>query len=122
MRRGKFLGVGSLRTRETACTALWHAYTWCVAVVVQVEQMYSLQHIFRVTGDLSILDRHERIQYNSLPGTITPTSWAHQYLQQANEINALYGLKDHVWQTDGADSTGFGVAPNFGITTPHPAS
>ena len=63
------------------------------------------------------LDRHERIQYNSLPGTITPTSWAHQYLQQANEINALYGLKDHVWQTDGGDSTGFGVEPNFGCCT-----
>ena len=40
-----------------------------------------------------------------------------RYLQQANEINALYGQKDHPWQTDGADSTGFGVAPNFGCCT-----
>ena len=82
-----------------------------------VEQMYSLQHMFRVQGDPSFLDRCERIAYNALPATITPDMWQHQYLQQANEINALYGIKDHVWQTDGADSTGFGVEPNFGCCT-----
>ena len=43
--------------------------------------------------------------------------WQHQYLQQSNEINALYDIRDHVWQTDGADSTGFGVEPNFGCCT-----
>jgi hypothetical protein len=82
-----------------------------------VEQMYSLQHNFRVLGDPYFLDRYERIAFNSLPGTISPDQWQHQYLQQANEINAKYGLKQHVWQTDGADSTGMGVAPNFGCCT-----
>ena len=82
-----------------------------------VEQMYSLQHMFRVHGDVDFLDRCERIAYNSLPGTISPDMWQHQYLQQANEINGLYGQKEHVWQTDGIDSTGFGVAPNFGCCT-----
>jgi len=82
-----------------------------------VEQMYSLQHNFRVLGDPYFLDRYERIAYNALPGTISPDQWQHQYLQQANEVNAKYGLKQHVWQTDGADSTGFGVAPNFGCCT-----
>lgn len=82
-----------------------------------VEQMYSLQHMFRVHGDPSYLDRCERIAYNALPGTITPDMWQHQYLQQANEINALYGESKHPWQTDGPDSTGFGVAPNFGCCT-----
>ena len=82
-----------------------------------VEQMYSLQHNFRVLGDTVFLDRYERIAFNSLPGTISPDQWQHQYLQQANEINAKYGLKQHVWQTDGDDSTGFGVAPNFGCCT-----
>ena len=82
-----------------------------------VEQMYSLQHMFRVHGDTVFLDKCERIAYNSLPATLTSDMWAHQYLQQANEINALYGQKDHVWQTDGPDSTGFGVAPNFGCCT-----
>ena len=73
-----------------------------------VEQMYSLQHMFRVHGDPYFIDRTERIAYNSLPATLTSDMWAHQYLQQANEINAEYGQKDHVWQTDGPDSTGFG--------------
>lgn len=82
-----------------------------------VEQMYSLQHMFRVHGDPYFLDRCERIAYNSLPATLSSDMWAHQYLQQANEITALYGQKEHVWQTDGPDSTGFGVAPNFGCCT-----
>jgi len=82
-----------------------------------VEQMYSLQHNFKVLGDVSFLDRLERIAFNSLPGTLDPTQWQHQYLQQANEINARYGIAKHVWQTDGDDSTGFGVAPNFGCCT-----
>jgi hypothetical protein len=82
-----------------------------------VEQMYSLQHMFRVHGDPYFLDRCERIAYNSLPATLTGDMWAHQYLQQANEITALYGQKEHVWQTDGPDSTGMGVAPNFGCCT-----
>eukprot|EP00662_Eupelagonemidae_sp_cell21_P043791 gene43791-59714_t len=58
-----------------------------------------------------------RIAYNALPATLTPDMWAHQYLQQVNEIVAAYGEKMHVWQTDGPDSTGFGVAPNFGCCT-----
>lgn len=82
-----------------------------------VEQMYSLQHMFRVHGDVMFMDRQERIAFNSLPGTLTADMWQHQYLQQANEINALYGQTHHPWETDGADSTGFGVAPNFGCCT-----
>ena len=82
-----------------------------------VEQMYSLQYMFRVEGDPALVDRMERIAYNALPGTITADSWQHQYLQQANEINASYDTNPHVWQTDGGASTGFGVAPNFGCCT-----
>ena len=82
-----------------------------------VEQMYSLQHMFRVHGDPFFIDKCERIAYNSLPATLSSDMWAHQYLQQANEINAMYAQKEHVWQTDGPDSTGFGVAPNFGCCT-----
>ena len=82
-----------------------------------VEQMYSLQHMFRVHGDARHLDRCETIAFNALPGTLTADMWQHQYLQQANGINARYDIKDHVWQTDGPDSTGFGVAPNFGCCT-----
>ena len=46
--------------------------------------------------------------------TSIPIQAMTNYGGQANEINARYGIAKHVWQTDGADSTGFGVAPNFG--------
>merc|ERR1711957_989927 len=76
-----------------------------------VEQMYSLQYMFRVEGDPTFLDRMERIAYNVLPGTITADSWQHQYLQQVNEINASYNTNPHVWQTDGDASTGVQYFP-----------
>jgi hypothetical protein len=82
-----------------------------------VEQMYSLGIMFQIQGDVRFLDRLEAIAFNSWPGTVTPDMWQHQYLQQSNEINALYDTTPHVWQTDGAQATGFGVAPNFGCCT-----
>jgi len=42
--------------------------------------------------------------------------WAHQYLQQANEINAEQ-VDPHIWVTDGDQSTIFGLAPNYGCCT-----
>lgn len=63
------------------------------------------------------MDRVERVAYNALPGTITPSMWQHQYLQLANELNAAYGEKEHSWNADGPDSTGMGVEPNFGCCT-----
>ena len=82
-----------------------------------VEQMYSLQASFRQFGDVSYIDRAERIALNALPGTISSDMWQHQYLQQVNSISASYNQTNHVWQTDGLNSTGFGVAPNFGCCT-----
>lgn len=82
-----------------------------------VEQMFSLEVAFQITGDVSLLDRLERIAYNALPGIITPDVWQHQYLLQSNEINASYNTNPHVWMTDGVQATGFGVAPNFGCCT-----
>lgn len=54
--------------------------------------------------------------YNALPATITPDMWAHQYLQQSNEMNAVHS-DDHVWVFDGPDSTLYGLAPNYGCCT-----
>ncbi|KAJ9470544.1 hypothetical protein DIPPA_18533 [Diplonema papillatum] len=82
-----------------------------------VEQMYSLEVSFHQFGDVKILDLAERISFNALPATLTPDMWQHQYLQQANEILAAYSVTPHVWWTDGDDSTGFGVEPNFGCCT-----
>ena len=68
-----------------------------------VEQMYSLGIIYQVQGDPYFMDRLERIAFNAWPGTTTDDLWQHQYLQQANEINAMYDTNPHVWATDGAD-------------------
>ena len=72
-----------------------------------VEQLYSLERNFLVMGDPMFMDRLERIAFNALPGTMTADMWGHQYLQQADSYNAAYDLQDHVWQTDGADATGY---------------
>ena len=86
-----------------------------------VEQMYSLQQSFLALGDLRLLDRMERIAFNALPGTLDPTQWQHQYLQQANGIHAARPQLDrwapHPWKSDHGDATGFGVEPNFGCCT-----
>lgn len=53
---------------------------------------------------LHVAERAEKIGYNALPATLTPDMWAHQYLQQANEMNAIPS-DDHVWQSDGPNAT-----------------
>jgi hypothetical protein len=81
-----------------------------------VEAMYSYEVLFSIHGDPLFAERAEQIGYNALPATITPDMWAHQYLQQDNEMNAIHS-DDHVWQHDGPDSTLYGLAPNYGCCT-----
>ena len=52
----------------------------------------------------SLAERAEQLGYNALPATITSDMWAHQYLQQDNEMNAIHS-DDHVWYSDGPDAT-----------------
>ena len=63
-----------------------------------------------------LAERAEMIAYNALPATFTKDMWAHQYLQQPNEMNAIHS-DDHVWTHDGPDSTLYGLAPNYGCCT-----
>eukprot|EP00730_Choanoeca_flexa_P003737 TRINITY_DN11492_c1_g4_i1.p1 TRINITY_DN11492_c1_g4~~TRINITY_DN11492_c1_g4_i1.p1 ORF type:complete len:683 (+),score=145.01 TRINITY_DN11492_c1_g4_i1:290-2050(+) len=88
-----------------------------VELCAVVETMFSLGIMYQVHGDVGLLDRLELVAYNAWPGTVTPDMWQHQYLQQANEINAMWSVNPHVWITDGPDATGFGVAPNFPCCT-----
>eukprot|EP01111_Echinosteliopsis_oligospora_P016794 TRINITY_DN7093_c0_g1_i1.p1 TRINITY_DN7093_c0_g1~~TRINITY_DN7093_c0_g1_i1.p1 ORF type:complete len:716 (-),score=194.69 TRINITY_DN7093_c0_g1_i1:14-2161(-) len=81
-----------------------------------VETMYSLETIVSLIGDASFGDNIERLAYNALPATITADMWAHQYLQQTNEINAAH-LDPNIWTTDGPDSNIYGLEPNFGCCT-----
>lgn len=80
-----------------------------------VELMYSLELAMAITGDAALGDRLERIAFNALPGTLTDDMWAHQYNQQANQVEVSLHLKP--WVTDGPESNLFGFAPNFGCCT-----
>jgi DUF1680 family protein len=79
-----------------------------------VEAMFSLEQSMAALGDASLGDRLERIAFNALPGTLTDDMWAHQYNQQANQIEC-----GHItpWFTDGPESNLFGLEPNFGCCT-----
>jgi hypothetical protein len=76
-----------------------------------VELMYSLEKLFEVFGDPQFADRLELLAYNSLPGTITPDMWAHQYDQQSNQVLVTNEKRD--WSTNGDQSNIYGLMPNF---------
>jgi len=76
-----------------------------------VEYMYSLEELYAIFGDNSIADRLELLTFNSLPGTITPDMWAHQYDQQSNQV-LVTGAK-RAWSSNGDYSNIYGLMPNF---------
>ncbi len=76
-----------------------------------VEYMYSLEKLLEVTGDVALADRLELLAFNSLPGTITPDCWAHQYDQQANQV--LVSVAKRTWSTNGDASNVYGLMPNY---------
>ena len=80
-----------------------------------VETMFSLEVALATFGDASIADRLERIAFNALPGTFTDDMWAHQYDQQANQIQV--SLNSKPWTTNGPESNLYGLEPNFGCCT-----
>lgn len=80
-----------------------------------VEDLYSLENVFSVTGDPHLGDRMEKIAYNALPGTFSPDMWAHQYDQQPNQIEV--SVAPRAWTTNGPESNLYGLEPNFGCCT-----
>lgn len=50
------------------------------------EMMYSLEEMYRITGNNSYADLLERIAYNALPTQITDSGDARQYYQQVNQV------------------------------------
>ncbi|KAG8749677.1 hypothetical protein FRC12_013285, partial [Ceratobasidium sp. 428] len=81
-----------------------------------VEAMYSGSYSFQVTGDSSVAERVERQAYNALPATITGDMWAHQYVQQQNQI-AARNMTPNPFPSDGPDSNVFGLEPNYPCCT-----
>ncbi|NMC39088.1 MAG: hypothetical protein GYA41_12260 [Bacteroidales bacterium] len=76
-----------------------------------VEYMFSLEELFEVFGDNSLMDRLELLAFNSLPGTTTADMWAHQYDQQSNQV--LVNGDKRSWSTNGNYSNIYGLMPNF---------
>ncbi len=76
-----------------------------------VEYMYSLEKILEISGKVSVADRLELLAFNSLPGTMTPDCWAHQYDQQSNQVLVSSAARD--WTSNGNESNLYGLMPNY---------
>ncbi len=80
-----------------------------------VEYAYSLETLLALFGDPGFGDRLERVVFNALPATFSPDMWAHQYDQQANQVECSIGPR--AWNTNGPESNIYGLEPNFGCCT-----
>ena len=81
-----------------------------------VEFMYSLETLVAVFGDPYFADRLERVAFNALPATMKPDMWAHQYDQQANQVQCTVNA-DHGWSSNGPSANLYGLEPNYGCCT-----
>lgn len=81
-----------------------------------VEYLFSLETLIALSGESAFVDRLERIAFNALPATFSPDMWAHQYIQQANQVICTTA-EDRVYATNGPDANLFGLEPNFGCCT-----
>lgn len=85
-----------------------------------VEYMFSLETSIPILGpnpeSISLIDRLEKICFNALPATFLPDMWAHQYDQQANQVQAKL-VKEPIYSTNDKDSNLYGLEPNFGCCT-----
>ncbi len=80
-----------------------------------VEYMFSLQSLIEIFGESKYGDLMERLAYNALPATISEDFMGHQYLQQANQVQA--DVSERPWFNNRNDSNTFGLEPNFGCCT-----
>jgi len=82
-----------------------------------VEQMYSYEQLFAVTGDNKWAERLELLAFNALPATISDDMWTHQYDQQSNQIACIRFPGKPVYRTNSAEAGLFGLEPNYGCCT-----
>ncbi|WP_341955322.1 beta-L-arabinofuranosidase domain-containing protein [Microbacterium sp. LWH13-1.2] len=80
-----------------------------------VEYMFTMQIAARVTGEATYSDLLEGAAYNLLPASSDPLMRAHQYHQQANQIEASTADRNWAYSTNGANV--FGLEPHFGCCT-----
>lgn len=83
-----------------------------------VEYLFSLETLLAAFGTPALADRLERIAFNALPATFTADMWAHQYVQQANQVVCkLAPDGERIYTNNGPDANLFGLEPNFGCCT-----
>ena len=95
------------------CTVVEAMFSFEVLFGIYGDPMFGKQHMIRFKTILLehvllscyviLAERAEQITYNALPATFTHDMWAHQYLQQSNEINAKHS-DDRVFVSDGPDA------------------
>lgn len=81
-----------------------------------IEYMFSLEKLIETFGCAEFADRLEKITFNALPATFKPDMWAHQYVQQANQVICKIE-EDRVYTSNGPDANIFGLEPHFGCCT-----
>ena len=68
------------------------------------EQMYSYELLYAYTGDTKWAERLETIAFNALPATISDDMWAHQYVQQSNQISCQRFPGKSLFRTNGPEA------------------
>ncbi|MEP6714860.1 MAG: beta-L-arabinofuranosidase domain-containing protein [Terriglobia bacterium] len=80
-----------------------------------VEEMFSLEVLTAIYGDVHLANKLERIAFNALPGAFGKDMWSHQYDQQINQV--LVSDAPRGWTTNGPRANIFGLQPSFGCCT-----
>lgn len=81
------------------------------------EQMYSYEWLYAHTGDGKWAERLELLAFNALPAAISDDMWAHQYVQQSNQIACARFPGRSLFRTNGREAHLFGLEPNYGCCT-----
>lgn len=82
-----------------------------------VEQMYSYECLFALTGENKWAERLEELAFNALPATLSDDMWAHQYLQMSNQIACQKMPGKPLFGTNNGEAHLFGLEPHFGCCT-----
>lgn len=78
-----------------------------------VEYMFSLETMYRITGDPKFAELLEKVAYNALPAQVDDEFVTRQYFQQVNQVKLTAGIRNFDVNHDGLDCC-------FGILTGYP--
>ena len=82
------------------------------------DQMYSMEWLVRLTGDMRWADDLETLAFNAFPATMSPDMWSHQYDQMVNQISCARLPEEATHFTSNrGDAHTFGLEPYFGCCT-----